>query len=147
MLKKLKIRIESTITDLDGTGLPEGESEKSVSETEATYRYSEGDIRIRYKEESEGNVSETEIVCREGWVTVKREGAIVSNLYFKEGESQKSIYSIPPYNFDAEVLAKRVRVSLNEDGGNISLIYNMKIGGADKSAVMKIWISKDLSQV
>ena len=39
MLKKARIRIESTIDNLDSAGLPDGDSEKSVSEAEGTYRF------------------------------------------------------------------------------------------------------------
>ena len=77
---------------------------------------------------------------------VKRSGAIESDLYFKEGESHSSIYSVPPYKFDATGRARRIRTELNDCGGRIDLLYNMKIGGAEKSARMKIWISKALNQ-
>ena len=65
----------------------------------------------------------------------------MSELCFVEGETHHSVYTIPPYSFDAEVKAKRVRVSVNENEGLIDLVYNMTVGGAEKAARMKIWIS------
>ncbi len=140
MIKKAKIKIESTIEDLDSAGLVEGEGEKTLSESEGTYRYSSSEAVITYKEHSEGGEIFTRISYIADGVSVKREGAIESNLLFIEGQTNISLYSIPPYKFDAEVYAKRVRVNLTPDGGEIDLLYNMKIGGAEKAARMKIWI-------
>ena len=146
MISKIKIRIESIIDDLDDAGLPVGESDKSVTEADGIYRYATDEARITYNEVLEGGESRCEIVFIGGGVTVRRRGAIESELYFKEGEVHHSIYSVPPYRFDAEVRTKRVRFELSPDGGRINLVYNMKIGGAEKSAVMKIWISRHSNQ-
>lgn len=146
MICKAKIKIESIIDNLDSAGLPEGDPEKSVSDADGIFRYSNDEARITYKKSSEDGVCETEIVCSFGGVSVKRRGAIESLLYFKEGETHSSIYSVPPYKFDAEIKARRVTVELNEDGGRINLVYNMKIGGAEKSAIMRIWICKASNQ-
>ena len=141
VIKKAKIKIESTIENLNSAGLPEGDGEKTVTEADGTYRYNNGEAVVMYKENSEGGEISTRISLVSNTVSVKREGAIESLLFFKEGERNLSLYSIPPYKFDAEVYAKRVRVNLTADGGSIDLLYNMKIGGTEKSARMKIWIS------
>ena len=146
MITKVNIKIESIIDNLDSAGLPDGESEKTTSYVEGIYRCSGDEYRITYKEKNDGAVSESEIICIGGGVTVGRRGAIVSELYFKEGETHSSIYSIPPYKFDAELTARRVNVELGESGGRINLVYNMKIGGAEKTAIMRIWISKATNQ-
>lgn len=146
MISRVKIKIESIIDNLDSSGLPDGESERSSQEFEGIYRYTGPEARISYKEKSDGGISESEIVVIFGSVTVRRHGAIESELYFKEGETHSSIYQIPPYRFDAEVTAKRVALDLGLNGGKINLVYNMKIGGAEKSAIMRIWISKISNQ-
>ena len=146
MINRVKIKIESVIETLGPGGLPEGESEKSVKHLEGVYRFNGSEARLTYKENDEDGSSESEIICAFGAVTVRRSGAIESELYFKEGETQHSIYSIPPYRFDAEVRARRVNTELNENGGRINLVYNMKIGGAERSAIMRIWISKASNQ-
>ena len=140
MLKKARIRIESTIDNLDSAGLPDGDSEKSVSEAEGTYRFIADEAVITYKEIVEGVEISSRIAFIGESVSVKRSGGIESHLLFKEGETTTSLYSIPPYTFDAEIMAKRVRVDLTADGGTIDLLYNMKIGGAEKASRMKIWI-------
>ena len=141
MLKKANIKIESTIDNLDSCGLPDGDSEKSVTEAEGSYRFSMDEAVITYKEIIEGTEISSRIAFIGNTVSVKRSGGIESHLFFREGETTTSLYSIPPYQFDAEVSAKRVRVNLTESGGTIDLIYNMKIGGAEKATRMKIWIS------
>ena len=146
MLKKVKLKIESTIDNLSSAGLPEGEPEKSISQCEGVLRLSDGRASLTYTEKSEGGEIRTQIVCLDGQVTVSRAGAIESRLCFVEGETHNSIYSIPPFSFDASVKTKRVRVEIGEDDGVIDLLYNMTVGGAEKAARMKIWISQALSQ-
>lgn len=139
------VKIESSIENLDGCGLPEGEPERTFSETVGRYKFSEQSAILLYHENNDGGAVRSEISYKDETLTVKRSGAIESNLQFKEGEIHRSLYCIPPYQFDAEVKPRRIRVGLDEQGGAIDLIYNMKIGGAEKSARMKIWISKSSS--
>ena len=140
MIIKVKIKIESTIENLDSAGLVDGDAEKTVTESNGTYRFGEGEAFLNFNEESEGGKIRTEITCLGNSVTVRRDGAIESRMHFSEGESHRSLYIIPPYQFESTVTAKRVRVNLTADGGEIDLVYRMNIGGADKNARMKIWI-------
>ena len=133
-------KIESVIENLNSSGLVDGEAERNVNECEGFLRYSDGEAVITYSESGESGSVTSEIKYKDGEATVKRSGAIDSELYFKEGVTHRSIYSVVPYKFDAEVHTRRIRASLGECGGTLDLFYNMKIGGADKSARMKIWI-------
>ena len=142
----VNVKIESSIENLDDCGLPSSDIEKTVSNVTGRYKFSQQSAILLYHEKSDGGDIRSEISYKDDTVTVKRSGAIDSCLQFKDGESHHSIYSIPPYRFDAEVKTRRTRVSLNENGGTIDLIYNMKIGGAEKSARMKIWISENSNQ-
>ena len=146
MISRVKIKIESIIDNLDESGLTDGQSEKNTTLVDGVYRYTGDGARISYKEKVEGCEIENEILVLSGSVTVRRQGAIISDMCFREGESHSSIYQIPPYRFDCEVLARRVSVELRPTDGKINLIYNMKIGGAEKSAIMRIWISKATNQ-
>ena len=146
MLKRVSLRVESFIDNLSPEGLPEGEPEKTVSECIGSLRISDGRISLIYTENTEGGSIRSEIVCLGDRVYVTRSGAIESELCFIEGEKYHSIYSIPPFKFDAEVEAKRVNVEVDENGGRIDLLYNMTVGGAMKAARMKIWISQASNQ-
>lgn len=141
MLKRVSLKIESVIDNLTPEGLPEGEAEKSVTQCVGTLRISDGRTSLTYTESTEQGEIRTQIVCLGGQVSVIREGAIVSELCFTEGETHRSIYEIPPFRFDAEVRTKRVRVNVTKSEGLIDLLYNMTIGGAEKAARMRIWIS------
>lgn len=140
VINEVKIKIESVIENLDSAGLPDGESERSISECDGFLRYSDGEAVITYSESGEGGSVTSEIRYKDGETTVKRTGAIESELCFKEGVTHHSLYSVVPYKFDAEVYTRKIRASLDERGGTLNLFYNMKIGGAEKSARMKIWI-------
>ncbi len=146
MLKKVKLKIESVIDNLGPSGLPEGDAERSVSECLGSLRIADGRISLTYTEKSEGGDVRSEIICLDGQVSVIRSGAIESELCFIEGETHHSVYSIPPFKFDAQVRAKRVRVEVSEKEGQIDLLYNMTVGGAEKAARMKIWISQASNQ-
>lgn len=146
-ITEVKIRIESSIENLDSAGLVDGDVERNVEEAEGFYRYFDEGVTLTYATENEGGRAESEIILDGERVTVKRRGAIESELHFEEGVCHTSLYCVPPYKFDAAVTAKRIRLALNEDGGRIDLLYNMKIGGAEKSARMKIWISPSSNQI
>ena len=146
MLKRVRLKIESVIDNLSPAGLPEGESEKSVNEAVGALRINDGVITLTYTESTESGEVRSEIICRDKEVTVRRSGAIESELLFIEGQIHRSVYSIPPYRFYAAVKAKRVRIDVGENEGKIDLVYNMMIGGAEKAARMKIWILQASNQ-
>ena len=135
-----KIKIFSAISELDSSGLTVGEEEKSETEASCFYHLLEEQILITYSENSEGGRIDSEITVKNDTVTVKRSGALESELVFEEGKSHSSLYKIPPYAFDALVTTKKIRRNLSRGGGTLDLHYTMKIGGADKAARMKIWI-------
>ncbi len=140
-ITEITIKIESVIENLTPSGLVEGDAEKTFTEVGGFY-HCDGEKRlITYSESGEGGDVYSEISTDGKTVCVKRRGAIESELVFAEGEIHKSLYSVPPYKFDAEVKTRKIRSSLTDAGGSLELFYNMKIGGAEKSARMKIWIS------
>ena len=143
MLKKIKLDIESTIADLDECGMPDGEPQISRTSHPGVMRVAADEISLSYRESDENGCVSCVITIRGGLVSVRREGAIVSVMLFDPDEPFKTIYSIPPYKFDMEITGKRIRSELSENGGRIDLRYSMKVGGAEKSAGMKIWILTD----
>ena len=140
-IEEVKIKIESVIENIGTSGLPEGDAERTVTDADGFIHYTENGILLTYSEHTDGGDVFSDISYTDGEVWVKRRGALVSALFFKEGTEHTSLYEIPPYKFDATVKTKKVRAELSDAGGVISLFYNMKIGGAEKSARMKIWIS------
>lgn len=144
MLKKVTLKIESHIDNLDGHGLPEGEREISSSLHRAAMKISGGDVSLSYRENTEGGSVFSDILVHEsGSVTVRRSGAIDSTMHFDENEEYHTVYSLPPYKFDMTVKTKKIKSSLSLFGGSLEIFYEMSVGGADKRVNMKIEVSED----
>ena len=133
-------RISSVIDNLDSYGLTVGDREESGGEYSAYYEYLSDGARLEYSESTDGGEVRSSVTVKGEVVTVERNGAVESRFEFREGVAHESLYGIPPYSFDTVVTAKKIRLELGESGGRIDLIYNMRIGGADKAVRMKIWI-------
>ena len=133
-----KFKISSYIENLDSSGIPEGEVEKTEICPVGIFRAEGGSLLLSYTEKSEGGEIFSEIAVESGTVTVCRSGAIVSEMRFREGESHRSLYQIPPYSFDTVIYTKKIRNTLSENGGRLDIFYTMSIGGQDKNVRMKI---------
>lgn len=140
VIREVKIKIESVIQNLDSAGLADGEPERTSSECVGYYHYDSDRVLVTYCEDSEGGRVTGEIFVSGGAVRVKRSGAIESDMEIREGFTDHSVYSVPPYKFDMQIEGKRVRLELCDAGGKIDLRYSMKIGGAEKSVGMRIWM-------
>ena len=138
MLKKIKLDIESTIADLDECGMPDGEPEISRTSHPGVMRIAEDEISLSYRESNENGCVSCAITVRGGLVSVRREGAIASVMLFDPEEPFKTVYSIPPYKFDMEIVTKSLSVDVSEAGGKIDILYRMTVGGAVKEAEMSI---------
>ena len=138
IIKEKTVKISSVIENLAPSGLCESDAEKSESVSEGFLKISEDGYHITAAENTEGGKLLTDIVIACGSVRVKRSGAIESEMLFEEGLLHKSLYSVPPYSFDAEIVTKRIRNSMTADGGHIDIFYDMKIGGAEKRVKMRI---------
>lgn len=137
-IKEAKFKIFSVIENLDDAGLPEGDSERTESSAVGYLHCFDGYFLMTYTESQEGQTVTTEIKCDIDTVRVLRHGAIESDMMFSVGVAHKSVYSVKPYRFDAEVRARRIRSTLTDSGGRLELIYDMKIGGAEKRARMSV---------
>ena len=146
VIKEAEIRIVSVIENLSPSGIPEGEAERAESSATGYLHLTDGATFVTYTEMTDGGKIVSEVRSEADTVKVIRRGAIESEMHFREGTSHSSVYSVGPYSFDAEVSTRRIRRELSAEGGRIELFYNMRIGGADKSARMKIWISTDSKQ-
>ena len=141
LLKEVRIKIESVIENLGAGGLAEGDAERTENTTDGFMTVEDAGFLISYAEVSEGGEIRTDVTYDGRCATVARQGAIRSSFIFEEGVSHSSLYEIAPYSFDAQITTRRIRSTLTDAGGELHLYYNMKIGGAEKSAKMKIWIS------
>ena len=137
-IKEKKFTVSSVIENLLPSGLVDGAPERTVIKPDGFLKVCDGEYNISYSEATEGGRVVTDIVISEKSVRVKRAGAVESDMYFEEGVSHSSLYSVPPYSFDAVVTTRKIRNSMTRDGGRVDIFYTMKIGGADKNVRMKI---------
>ena len=137
-IKEKSFYVGSVIENLTPSGLVDGEPEKTETRPQGFFKVSEDEFNISYREETEGGPVFCDITVRADGVTVKRRGAVESDMFFSEGQTHKSLYSVPPYAFDAEIFTKKIRNTLGAGGGRLDIFYRMRIGGADKNVRMKI---------
>ena len=138
VIKEKKIIISSVIENLLPSGLSDGEPEKTEVSADGFLKISDGEYILSYVEKTESGRVSSDIFITDSTVRVKRSGDIESDMLFCEGLSHKSLYSVTPYSFDAEIFTKKIRKSMTRDGGRIDIFYTMKIGGADKKVKMRI---------
>ena len=134
---KARIFLTSIIDNLSDTGLPSGEREASESTATGTVISGARGAVISFSEQSEGGEVKTKIEILSGGIRVCRHGAIESDMLFSEGVAHRSVYSIPPYSFDASIFTRKIRGSI-EDGDKLEIFYDMEIGGAKKSVKMSL---------
>lgn len=137
IVKDVKIEIDSLIEDLDDSGLTVDSSKTSTS-SEGKMKIGVDSFFIFYTEDGENGKTESEIAITGDTVSVRREGTLKCDFLFSEGKTTSSIYSVGQYSFDSEIYTRKIRTSFSENGGEISLIYDMTLGGAKKKTKMKI---------
>ena len=135
--KEIKITVDSVIEALDDFGAPEGEPEKMTASHTARMKNEDGVITLSYDESSEGGSCATDIVIDGEGITLRRTGAIETVMHFAEGERYKTVYSVPPYSFDAEIITRRITNTV-ADSGLLEIKYIMTIGGAKRRTVLRI---------
>ena len=138
--KDVKIEIDSLIEDLDDNGLV-ADSAKASTLSEGKMRADGNEFFLFYTETAENEKTESEISLKNGLVSVSRSGSLRCDFLFAEGKTTSTVYSVGGYSFDAEIYTRKIRSSFGEDGGKISLIYDMTIGGAKKKTKMKIRVT------
>ena len=138
-IKKVLITVDSRIENLDAHGLAEGETEKSRIEAVGDLRFSEdGAVTLSYTEKTEGGAVCSDIEFSGDEIRVARRGAVHADMLFREGITHRGLYKVPPFSFDMEILATRVRTDISQDSGEADIIYSMTIGGANKKTRMRI---------
>ena len=127
-IKEGRFLVRSRIEDLDESGLAT-DAEEIKSESVGFLRAAEDEMLLTYTEgEGEAKVF-SQITVRGETVAVNRRGANESSIVLEVGKKHASIYKVPPYSFDMEVEAKRIRNGMSLKGGRLDLFYLMTVGG------------------
>ena len=127
-IKEGRFLVRSRIEDLCESGLAT-DAEEIETESAGFLRVAEDEMLLTYTEgEGEAKVF-SQITVRGETVFVNRRGASESAIVLEVGKKHASVYKVPPYSFDMEVEAKRIRNSLGLKGGRLDLFYLMTVGG------------------
>ena len=138
LVKEIKVKMRSQIENLSSSGAVDGEPELTECVAAGFMKTNGESYEISFTERDRETFVVTEITVMPSCVCVKKTGDIVSDMRFEEGIMHKSLYKVPPYLFDAEIYTKKIRNNLNKNGGDISVFYTMRLGGADKAVKLKI---------
>lgn len=139
-IKEVEIRLHSVIDNLED-GLPTGEPEINITTHRGFMICEDTSLSVSYTERGEGGEVKCTIRIYENGVSLSRRGAIISDLLFSEGEECRTSYAVGPYTFDMITLTKRVRGRIDLDGGEMTLLYVMSVGGQDKNCRMRITVT------
>ena len=142
IIKEKRITVESVIEDLDASGLSDT-AEKCRNEYDAFLKITDGELVISYCEMNEGGRTVTDLTVTEECITVSRRGGIESDFRFSEGRVERSLYKMPPYEFDAEISTVKIRNNLTRVGGDLLIFYDMTLGGAKRRVRMKVSVPRD----
>ncbi len=137
-LSECVFKITSNVINLDEKGRPDGDVEKDEFVATGTLKLDGNAVALSYKEKREGSSVSCDISVKDGDVTVSRRGDVVCDMLFSLGKTHKSTYTVPPFSFDMEIDTVKIDNTLAKEGGALSLLYNMNIGGAQKRCRMKI---------
>ena len=137
-LKNCVLKISSNVINLDDGGKPDGAPEKDELLVDAALKTDSDVTRISYKEARDGSSVFCEIEIKKSAVTVRRRGDVSCDMLFSVGKAYKSLYSVPPFSFDMEINTLRIENEFDKDGGSLTLLYEMTVGGAKKRCRMKI---------
>lgn len=139
MEQNLHVTVRSYAENLDDFGLVESTESDTVT-VPATISKGGSEITLTYEQKNDNGECKTTLVLSNSKITLTRSGAIESVMEFIEGKTTKTLYTVPPFSFDAEIETKRIRGSLDEGGGTLELRYLLTIGGAKKNMRLSLTV-------
>lgn len=102
--------------------------------TEGQLHWNDGGWEISYEESELTGMRGVQTMFRvePGQVTLRRSGALSSQMVFREGIAHESLYQMEFGALLMTVCAKQIGAKLGENGGTVDLLYDIEIehGGA-----------------
>ena len=116
---------------------PEQEPEVIELVTEGTMEFSSGGWEISYEESELTGLAgvTTSFRVEPGKVTLRRTGALRSEMVFQEGVSHQSLYQMDFGVLLLTVCARQITAALSDDGGAVDLVYDIEIENMAAGAV------------
>jgi uncharacterized beta-barrel protein YwiB (DUF1934 family) len=121
---------DNVIISIKGSQIYDGQ-EPDVTElvTAGTLRAEDGGYTIAYQESELTGLEGTTTKLRiEGpRVTLMREGSVNSQMVFEEGQKHLSMYETPYGSLAVGINTRRMKNTLNENGGDLEIHYAIEI--------------------
>ena len=97
--------------------------------TEGKLEDAEGALRLSYQESELTGMEGTTTVfhVEPERVTLLRMGNVSSEMVFEEGRRHMSLYSTPYGSMEVGILARKLRSTLDRDGGKLEIDYDIEI--------------------
>lgn len=125
-IKEVDIRLISRQSDGEDT-------EETEVLSQGTFARTDDGFVIEYEESEatgyEGCVTRLETVGSEK-VMMSRTGTVTSNMVVQTGEKHHCIYGTLYGNFEVGVAAKKIEVSLDDDGGSLFFSYVVDVNSS-----------------
>ncbi len=125
---------------------PAGESVRYEVTASAEFESVKNRTVISYVTSENGSQYVTELSFPETnpcCVTVKKYGAVNSEICFEKERFQDSVYETGGYRFDMTVYTKDIENEIIGKNGHIKISYVMELGG-EKQSVVLTFLSKEL---
>ena len=108
--------------------------------TNGCLKKKENKHRILYKDGGEKNQIFTELIFCEGEASliVNKTGDAECNMVFTPDKSHSFLYRLSNYSFDAEIYTHSLYNDMSENGGSITVVYSLMLGGQKQKISMKI---------
>ena len=130
---RVSVRETSRVTQEDG------ETVEMSSLCEGCLRRFPCETLLTYTANAEGGRIFNRIRAKGKEVTVKRSGAVSLSLTLKEGQTEQTLYQVPPFSFDMTVTTESVEVEHHTSGGlSLRLCFRSVIGGAPQTTELVI---------
>lgn len=137
MTQDAEIRIHSIIQSTED-GKPFGDPYVSTEVTRGRLDVNGDTVSVSYETKNEGGSTSYLLTVSGTGAELVSRGATELTLFFAEGLKYNTVYSVPPYFFNATVESCAVVSTLTEDGGEVRLRYKMNLGGDDREAKVLI---------
>lgn len=107
-----------------------------------SYYEKRGKQYILYKTDNNGDKVSTVIKLDGNEVTIKRRGAVSSDMTYRTGAKHSFMYALPFGAVEMEIETEKIFSNLAENGGVIELAYTLTAQGEKYFNNMKITVTK-----
>ncbi len=108
------------------------DSEEPISLlTSGTLRVDDETAIVTYQENLDESIPPQTVVitAKDDMVTMHREGDYATQMVFHRGQRYEGLYQTPFGTMDMAIFCTRLHYDLSEDGGTITLVYQMDLNG------------------